>query len=160
MDEIEFDQLYIMLKILMPKAKQLVSYHYPNKRQYVFKKVSEVMLNVHDKFGVEIQSERHMKQYQNELIQKMNAVGGFEDCIFGGGADGTSLISSFYKDQDQGQDDKNPIAFYTNEQMFFAASKLDRKIRKANQDFLNRHRCYVNFDSFHKLFFFSDIYKT
>jgi len=63
------------------------------------------MINVHDKFGIEIQSERHMKQYQNELIQKMNAVGGFADCIFGGGENDTTFISSFYKDNEEDKDD-------------------------------------------------------
>ena len=77
-DEMEFDQLYIMLKIIMPKANKLVSYTYPKSNQVVFKKLADVMQSIHDKFGIQIQSDRQMKQYQDDLLEKMNAVGGFE----------------------------------------------------------------------------------
>jgi len=58
-DEIDFDQIYLMLKILMPKAKpkNTITYHYVknvNKDFYVSKKIHEVMANIHNKFGVDI----------------------------------------------------------------------------------------------------------
>ena len=69
----------------MPKAKpkNTITYHYVknvNKDFYVSKKIHEVMANIHNKFGVDI-SEK--EQIRDELLQVMNAVGGFADSIFG-----------------------------------------------------------------------------
>ena len=72
-----------MLKILMPKAKPTIIYHYikdVKKELYVSKRIPEVMSNIHNKFGVEISSKEQM---QDELLKVMNAVGGFADSIYG-----------------------------------------------------------------------------
>jgi len=46
----------------------------------MFKKITDVMLNIHEKFGVNISNEESLDA---ELMEKLNAVGGFAGSVFG-----------------------------------------------------------------------------
>lgn len=49
-DYLDFDQVYLMLKLLAPEGKML-TFRYPHAKQVVTRSVKAVMQAIHDKFG-------------------------------------------------------------------------------------------------------------
>jgi len=75
--------VYLLLKILMPTQKQMVSFVFDSQKQIVIKKIKEIMVNVHSKFSVASSKsnteEIHLKA---EMEKMMAAVSGFDSSAF------------------------------------------------------------------------------
>lgn len=81
-DTVDFDQMYLTLKLMMPRAKQIVTFTYPSKHQTIFKKIREVMQNIHDRFAAKSNTDTTQRDVENDFTDKMNAVGGFNEAQF------------------------------------------------------------------------------
>ena len=66
----------------MPKAKQIITFSYPKKNQTIFKKIREVMQNVHDRFSASLKEDVTQTDVKNDFSDLMNAVGGFNQNEF------------------------------------------------------------------------------
>ena len=86
-DHIDFDQMYMTMKILVPQHhNKVVRFFYPKEQQLVTKRTKGILQEIHDKLCVEdtagIQDKKKRALEPNHLIEKMNAVGGLNESIY------------------------------------------------------------------------------
>ena len=85
----------------------------------------------------------------------MNAVDGFVDSIFGKDDD-TQANAAFSIPND----DENGFSNDEKNKEIMALNQMSKKIIQKNEEFKNRHRCSLSYETFKKLFQNSNIHKS